>query len=76
MVVGLADPRRDQSVAAVVAVAPAAGLTVEAVLQICRARLARHKVPRRIVLVDELPVSERGKVRRDAVLEMLVRARV
>jgi long-chain acyl-CoA synthetase len=76
VVVGLADPRRDQRVAAVVAVEPSAGLTVDAVLQACRERLARHKVPRRVLLVDELPVSERGKVRRDAVLAMLARARV
>ncbi len=71
IVTGLPDPHRGELVAAVVAVEPAAGLTVRSVLAACRERLAPHKVPRRLVLVDELPLSDRGKVRRDALLELL-----
>ena len=70
-VTGLPDPHRGELVAAVIAVEPAAGLTVRSVLAACRERLAPHKVPRRLVLVDELPLSDRGKVRRDAVLALL-----
>ncbi len=70
-VLGLPDPHRGELVAAVVAVEPAAGLTVRAVLSACRQRLSPHKVPRRIVFVRELPVSERGKLRRDELLRLL-----
>ncbi|HPC83283.1 MAG TPA: long-chain fatty acid--CoA ligase [Thermoanaerobaculaceae bacterium] len=71
VVTGLPDPNRGQLVAAVVAVDRSAGLTVPALLARCRRVLAPHKVPRRLVLVDELPLSDRGKVRRDAILELL-----
>ena len=71
VVAGLPDPHRGQLVAALVAVEAGAVITVHAVLTACRARLAPHKVPRRVVIVDELPVSERGKLRKDAVLALL-----
>lgn len=71
VVMGLPDANRGQLVAAVVAVDRGAGLTVPALLASCRRVLAPHKLPRRVVLVDELPVSDRGKVRRDAVLALL-----
>lgn len=74
-VTGLPDSHRGELVAALVAIEPGSGLTVSALLRACRDRLAPHKVPRRIVLVDELPLSERGKLRRDTVLELLRRAR-
>lgn len=75
VVVGLDDPHRGQLVAAVAAVAPGAGLSVSTVLAACRPLLAPYKRPRRLVLVDELPVSERGKVRRDDILALLTRPR-
>lgn len=71
VVMGLPDANRGQLVAAVVAVDRGAGLTVPALLSSCRRVLAPHKLPRRVVLVDELPVSDRGKVRRDAILALL-----
>ena len=70
-VTGLPDVHRGELVAAVVAVDPAAGLTVPAILAACRARLAPHKVPRRIVLVDELPLTPRGKLDGSAVRALL-----
>ncbi len=71
VVAGLPDPHRGQLVAAVVEVERGATLTVHAVLAGCRARLAPHKVPRRVVIVDEIPLSDRGKVRKDAVMQLL-----
>lgn len=71
VVTGLPDRHRGDLVAAVVAVEPGASLTVRAVLSACRDRLAPHKLPRRVVLVAELPVSDRGKLRRDDVLALL-----
>jgi len=72
-VMGLPDANRGQLVAAVAAVDRAAGHTVMSLLAACRRALAPHKLPRRLVLVDELPVSDRGKVRRDAVAALLNR---
>jgi acyl-CoA synthetase (AMP-forming)/AMP-acid ligase II len=72
-VAGLPDEHRGELVAAAVAVDPAAGLTVPAILAACRSRLAPHKLPRRIVLVDELPLSARGKPDRTAILALLNR---
>ncbi len=75
VVVGLPDRRRGDLVAALVATEPTAGLTEAAILAHCRAHLAPHKLPHRLVLVSELPRSERGKVKRDEVLAMLSVAR-
>ena len=71
VVAGLPDPHRGQLVAAVVVATRGTVLTVHGVLAGCRTRLAPHKVPRRIVIVDELPISERGKVRKDVVMRLL-----
>lgn len=75
VVVGLPDAHRGDLVAAMVAALPGCQLTVHALLCACRERLAPHKVPRRILVVDELPVSERGKLRRDDLLRMFQQAR-
>jgi acyl-CoA synthetase (AMP-forming)/AMP-acid ligase II len=71
VVAGIPDPHRGQLVAALVAAKPGATLTVHAMLVGCRARLAPHKVPRKIVIVDELPTSERGKLRKEVVMQLL-----
>ena len=45
---------------------PAGALTREAVVSWCRDRLADHKRPRSVVLVERLPRTERGKLDRAA----------
>jgi len=45
-------------------------LTSSQVLTWCREHLTEHKVPRCVVLVDEIPRTSRGKVDRDAVLAL------
>jgi long-chain acyl-CoA synthetase len=57
----------------VVAILPAAGLTVdpERVHAHARDRLTGYKVPRRIVIVDELPRSQVGKILRRVVRDRL-----
>ena len=47
---------------AVIVATPGATLTLEAIQDFVRSRLARYKVPRRLVLVAELPVLASGKV--------------
>jgi long-chain acyl-CoA synthetase len=67
-VYGEAAGARGEVVAAVVVATP--NVTRELVREFCRARLSPHKVPRIVKLIDEMPVDERGKVKR-AVLATL-----
>jgi long-chain acyl-CoA synthetase len=44
------------------------GITRDQVRAFCAARLSAHKVPRIVKLIEELPLDERGKVKRAALL--------
>lgn len=46
--------------------------TVEELQEFCRRRLARYKVPKRVVFVDELPYSPYGKVQKEKLKERFV----
>jgi len=61
-VVAVPDDRWGEAVCAVVVPSAGAVLTLAAVQDGVRQRLARYKVPRRLVLVAELPVLASGKV--------------
>jgi acyl-CoA synthetase (AMP-forming)/AMP-acid ligase II len=61
-VVGVPDGRWGEAVCAVVVPCRGASPTLEAVQDGVRQRLARYKVPRRLVLVADLPVLASGKV--------------
>jgi long-chain acyl-CoA synthetase len=70
-VLGVADAVRGQQVVACV-VAHGHGATAPEIRQFCGSRLAAHKIPRTIVWLERIPVTERGKTDR-AKLEALVR---
>jgi fatty-acyl-CoA synthase len=73
-VVGLPDARWGEvPVAALVRAHGAAGqaLTAEAVLQHLQSRIARFKLPRRVVFMDSLPKSALGKVQKPALQVLL-----
>ena len=57
----------------VVAVVPAAGATVDPdrVRAYARERLAGYKVPRRVVIMDDLPRSQIGKIMRRRVRDRI-----
>jgi acyl-CoA synthetase (AMP-forming)/AMP-acid ligase II len=61
-VIGVPDDRWGEAVCAVVVPSAGASPTLEALQHGVRQRLARYKVPRRLVLLDELPVLASGKV--------------
>jgi acyl-CoA synthetase (AMP-forming)/AMP-acid ligase II len=63
-VYGEAAGARGEVVAA--AIVATAEVTREQVREFCRARLSLHKVPRIVKLLDEMPVDERGKIKRAA----------
>ncbi len=70
-VVGLPDDRLGQRVAAAVEVDPASPATEASIQEILRVQLAKYKVPERIMIIDWLPRNAMGKVRRQAVLDLL-----
>ena len=59
------------SVVAVVASRRSTAVTESAIVAWCRERLAPFKVPRRVVLVPEIPRNARGKVDRDRIRRLL-----
>jgi fatty-acyl-CoA synthase len=73
-VVGLADARWGEvPVAVLVRSADAAGLrlTSDAVMQHLQSRIARYKLPRRVVFMSNLPKSALGKVQKPPLLALL-----
>jgi fatty-acyl-CoA synthase len=73
-VVGVADARWGEvPVAVLVRAHDATGqaLTAEAVLQHLQSRIARFKLPRRVVFLDSLPKSALGKVQKPALQALL-----
>jgi acyl-CoA synthetase (AMP-forming)/AMP-acid ligase II/NAD(P)-dependent dehydrogenase (short-subunit alcohol dehydrogenase family) len=63
-VFGVPDPDFGQRLAASVVLKPDRSATAEELQAYVRERLARHKVPREIEFVDELPRTSTGKLRR------------
>ncbi len=68
-VVGVSDPDFGQRLAAFVVPAPGAVLGPTEIRELVAAQLARHKVPRDITFVDELPRTPTGKIRRTSLAE-------
>jgi acyl-CoA synthetase (AMP-forming)/AMP-acid ligase II len=58
---------------AVVVLGADATVEEDELLEHCRARLARFKVPRGVRFVEELPRSGMGKVQKDELRELIVR---
>jgi malonyl-CoA/methylmalonyl-CoA synthetase len=65
-VIGLPHPDLGEAVTALVVRAPGATLTESDAVAALRQSLARYKVPRRVLFVDELPRNTMGKVQKAA----------
>jgi 3-oxocholest-4-en-26-oate---CoA ligase len=61
LVVGVADERWGQRVAAIVEPRPGARPTLEELVEHCRTKVAGYKVPRELHLVDQMPRHPSGK---------------
>ena len=65
IVVGLPDERFGERVAAVVRLRDGApDVTLDALMEHCRGHVAGYKVPRQLLLVDEIPLTAAGQARR------------
>lgn len=70
-VVGIADDHWGEAVTAVVVAAPGATINEAELIGFCRERLARYETPKRVVVLDELPVTVGGKVLKYRLRELL-----
>ncbi len=61
-VIGIPDERLGEVGMAFVVSKPGAELSEEGLLAWCREKMANYKVPRRVAIVDELPLNASGKV--------------
>jgi fatty-acyl-CoA synthase len=61
-IVGIPDPKWGETGLAVVVPRPDARVSLESIVDFGAAQLARYKLPKRLVLVDELPRNGAGKV--------------
>jgi malonyl-CoA/methylmalonyl-CoA synthetase len=68
-VFGVPHPDFGEGVTAAVVAKPGAVLSEKAIIDAVKARLARYKVPKRILVVDELPRNTMGKVQKNALRE-------
>ncbi len=64
-VVGLPDDRWTEAVTAFVVPVKESNLTSEDVIALCRASLGKFEVPKQVLLVDSLPLTSTGKVRKN-----------
>jgi malonyl-CoA/methylmalonyl-CoA synthetase len=64
-VFGIPHPDLGEAVTAAIVLQPAVAMTEADVIAAIRARLARYKVPRRVLFVDELPRNTMGKVQKN-----------
>ncbi len=63
-VVGVPDERWGETPVAAIVAQPGSGLSAEVVLDHLQSRIARFKLPRRVVFVESLPKSALGKVQK------------
>ena len=68
-VIGVPHPDYGEGVTAVVAVKPGAALTEPGVIAALERRLAKFKLPKRVLFVDDLPRNAMGKVQKAALRE-------
>jgi acyl-CoA synthetase (AMP-forming)/AMP-acid ligase II len=67
VVVGLPHPRWSEAITAVVVPKPGVELDEAAVIQATKGQLAPFKVPKSVIVVDELPKTSTGKIQKNVV---------
>jgi fatty-acyl-CoA synthase len=71
-VIGVPDARYGEELMAWVRLRPGATITVEAVADFCRGKIAHYKVPRYVHVTDEFPMTVTGKVQKYKMRETAV----
>lgn len=73
-VVGVPDPDLGEEVCAFVTPVPGATIDPRALQAHCRARMARHKMPKYVLGIDAMPLTANGKVQKFALRDQATRA--
>lgn len=73
-VVGMPDERWGEAAVLAVVLTPEEAFSVEQVLQFLERRLARYKIPRRVVTVSSLPRTATGKLQKERLRSALLQA--
>src|SRR5690606_17122972 len=72
-ITGVPDEKYGEQVAAFIRVQEGETLTPEEVRSFCEGKIARYKIPRYVLLVDEYPMTASGKIQKFRLREMAVR---
>ncbi|RWS08562.1 AMP-binding protein-like protein [Dinothrombium tinctorium] len=73
-VCGVPDPRLGEEVCAWITLRdPSATVKVDALREFCKGKLAYFKIPRKILIVDEFPMTKSGKVQKFKMSEMSIK---
>jgi fatty-acyl-CoA synthase len=75
-VIGRPDARWGEIVVAVIVPRADSTLTGEQVLKLLEGRIARYKHPKEVVLVNQLPKTALGKIRKEDVRQMVAQASI
>jgi long-chain acyl-CoA synthetase len=70
-VIGMPDPTWGETVTAVVVTAPGKRLTYTDLAEFCRPRLAGYKIPKHLVVMEDLPRTPSGKVLKHVLRDQL-----
>jgi len=70
-VVGIPDDRWQEAVAAVVVPKQGESISLEEIVRFCRGKVATYEVPKKVYILDELPVGTTGKVNRVRLKELI-----
>jgi fatty-acyl-CoA synthase len=73
-VIGVPDPKWGEVGRAYVVLKPGASATPESMLEHLRNRVARYKVPKRVEVVEKLPISAAGKILKRELREQAIAA--
>lgn len=68
--VGKPDPERGEEVVAVVQLAPGQEATGAELVEFAKARMAKYKYPREVIVLDAVPLTSVGKINRKAVRDL------
>ena len=71
-VIGLPDSEWGEKVTAVVVLEPDVALDSDTVIVFCKERLAGYKVPKRVVFLDEMPLTSYGKISKRVIRDHLL----
>jgi len=69
-VVGVASEKYGEEVGAFIVLKDGVSLDEQAVVDFCRGKIARHKIPKYIFFVDEFPMTGSGKIQKYKLREM------